>query len=165
MSSAGPMVWITFNNLRRFPQLMSCFVTTIAPVFGICHRMPKVHWQNSQAVTDSPKDFAELFRKAFGRHLTSDERRHLYLSSIVLDHDADNGKRNCCISVLAFSKDEKKDDRARSEPRLPHPRREEDSWLRRNLERRKPENGFIRRWFDLADIVIGHKDDSDKPEE
>jgi len=38
-------------------------------------------------------------------------------------------------------------------------------WLNAHgMERRRPENAFIRRWFKLADSVLGRKDDSDKSE-
>ena len=52
--------------------------------------------------------------------------------------------------------EDKKDDRAKN-PQY-------DSWLVRQIERRNPENALIRRWFKLADQVIGHKDDSEDPE-
>ena len=38
-------------------------------------------------------------------------------------------------------------------------------WLNQNhVERRTPENAFIRRWFKLADRVLGGKDGCDKSE-
>ena len=33
------------------------------------------------------------------------------------------------------------------------------SWLRRQVERRNPENAFIRRWFKLADRVLEENED------
>lgn len=38
-------------------------------------------------------------------------------------------------------------------------------WLnQKQVERRRPENAFIRGWFKLADRVLGHKDGFDKSE-
>ena len=58
----------------------------------------------------------------------------------------------------------KKQDAREPERQLPRTREEQGSWLRRGAERRKPENAFIRRWFNLAYRVLGRKPDSDKIE-
>jgi len=50
-------------------------------------------------------------------------------------------------------KDEEHDD-ARKKPK--------HHWLPR-IERRRPENGLIRRWFNFADTVLGRKPKPDKP--
>ena len=60
------------------------------------------------------------------------------------------------LPVPTLPRHEEKDDQPNQAPQY--------SWLRRQVERRNPDNALIRRWFKLADKVLEREDDSDKPE-
>ncbi len=62
------------------------------------------------------------------------------------------------MSFLGLADEDKQDERGEKEAKRMR-------WLnQQQVDRRRPENAFIRRWFKLADSILDRKDDSENRE-